>query len=319
MTENPDHTSQPSATSINMNHGAASSSLPEKMSTFIAVAVGNTRTRVGVIRGTECAKAQSIETTDTTAIASYAASLFDEFDFASEEPVILMSTVSHESADRIETAIHSRLGWSSFRFGRDLQIPIRHSLTSSGEQTVGQDRLLCAVGAFDVVKQACVVVDMGTAITADFVDGEGVFHGGAILPGVSMMLDSMHAHTDSLPELKFRKLDPNSSEPGKQTDDAMILGVSAAVSGAIRFLAERYAQFYEGYPQILATGGDMGLLEDDELIESFVPDLQLHGIRVACAMVLDADADHELDDFDSEHSDSQIGDSQANESDHSSP
>ena len=143
------------------------------------------------------------------------------------------------------------------------------------------------------------MVDMGTAITVDFVDGEGVFHGGAILPGVSMMLSSLHEQTAHLPELTYRKLDPKSSDPGKQTDDAMILGVTAAASGAIRFLAERYAQFYEGYPQIIATGGDMGLLEDDELIEAFVPDLQLHGIRVACKMILENE-DRDLVDADAD-------------------
>ena len=270
---------------------------PSTLESLIAIAVGNTRTRVGVVQGTECAKAKSVATNDPDQVASFVHALFDEFEFSSDEPVILVSTVSAPAADAIEEAIHSKFGWSSYRFGRELQIPIRHTLTESGEETVGQDRLLCAIGTFDVVKQACVVVDMGTAITADFVDGEGVFHGGAILPGVSTMLESLSASTAHLPELKYRKLDPTSHEPGKQTDDAIILGVTAAAHGAIRFLAERYAQFYEGYPQIIATGGDMGLLEDDELIESFVPDLQLHGIRVACGMIIESDhEDDELDD-----------------------
>tara|TARA_R110002073_G_scaffold118918_5_gene259324 strand:+ start:273884 stop:274732 length:849 start_codon:yes stop_codon:yes gene_type:complete len=271
--------------------------LPSKLDSLLAIAVGNTRTRVGVIQGKECAKAKSIATNEPDQVASFVQALFDEFDFSGDEPVILVSTVSAPAADAIEQAIQDKFGWSSFRFGRDIQIPIIHTLTESGEETVGQDRLLCAIGAFDVVKQACVVVDMGTAITADFVDGEGVFHGGAILPGVSTMLESLSASTAHLPELKYRKLDPTSHEPGKQTDDAIILGVTAAAHGAIRFLAERYAQFYEGYPQIIATGGDMGLLEDDELIESFVPDLQLHGIRVACRMIIESDhEDDELDD-----------------------
>lgn len=270
---------------------------PSSSGVMLAIAVGNSRTRVGVLKGNECAKAQSFATTQPDEIASFAAALFDEFEFESTEPVILMSTVSHSAADAIEESIKSKFHWSVFRFGRDIQIPIRHTLSVSGEATIGQDRLLCAIGAFSVVKQACVVVDLGTAITIDFVDGEGVFHGGAILPGISMMFDALHDHTASLPKVKARKLDPKSHDPGKQTDDAMVLGVCAAAQGAIRFLAERYAQFYEGYPQIIATGGDIGLLEDDDLIEAFVPDLQLHGIRVACSMMLDNDGDDD-DDLD---------------------
>lgn len=270
--------------------------LPSSLDSLLAIAIGNTRTRVGVIQGKECAKAKSFATDEPDQVASFVQALFDEFDFSGDEPVILVSTVSASAADAIEESIRDKFGWASYRFGRDLQIPIQHTLTESGEETVGQDRLLCAMGAFDVVKQACVVVDMGTAITADFVDGHGVFHGGAILPGVSTMLNSLSASTAHLPDLKYRKLDPSSFEPGKQTDDAIILGVTAAAHGAIRFLAERYAQFYEGYPQIIATGGDMGLLEDDELIEAFVPDLQLHGIRVACKMIIESDNDYDEDE-----------------------
>jgi type III pantothenate kinase len=275
---------------------SSSSNEPVATNTILAIAVGNTRTRVGVLSGKECVKAQSLLTGESGAIASFAAELFNEFNFASDEPVILISSVSPGSADAIEEELSSRFGWSAHRIGRDLQIPIRHTLTESGEETVGQDRLLCAIGAFDVVGQACVVVDMGTAITVDFVDGEGVFHGGAILPGVNMMLDTMHNQTANLPKLTYRKPDPKSHEPGKDTEDAMLLGVTAAASGAIRFLTERFAQFYEGYPQVIATGGDIGLLEDDELIEAFVPDLQLHGIRIACKMVLDDDDDDLEDD-----------------------
>ena len=39
--------------------------------------------------------------------------------------------------------------------------------------SVGVDRLLNALGAFATLKQACIVIDCGTATTVDFVDGEG--------------------------------------------------------------------------------------------------------------------------------------------------
>jgi type III pantothenate kinase len=113
-----------------------------------------------------------------------------------------------------------------------------------------------------------------------------VFHGGAILPGVKMMLDSLHEKTASLPQVQYKKLDPELNDPAKQTDDAMVLGVSAAACGAVRMLTERYAEYFEGYPKVIATGGDMGILENDELIEAFVPDLQLVGLRVACEKAL---------------------------------
>ena len=261
---------------------------------MIAIAVGNTRTRVGIMSGTECLKAQSISSDDADGIVAQVQSFWKDYGDEHPDPVVVISSVSHEVTDAIEAATKKVELGSVYRFGRDLQIPLRHTLSESGEQTVGQDRLLCAIGAFNVVKQACIVVDLGTAITVDFVDGEGVFHGGAILPGIGMMFESLHEKTAHLPMLKYEKPDLNDMRPANQTDLAMQLGVNACVHGSIRWLAERYAEFYEGYPQIIVTGGDMGVLEDDELIEAFVPDLQLHGIRAACAMLADADGDDEL-------------------------
>ena len=34
------------------------------------------------------------------------------------------------------------------------------------------------------MQQACIIVDAGTAVTVDFVDGQGTFLGGAIAPGI---------------------------------------------------------------------------------------------------------------------------------------
>lgn len=263
--------------------------LPGVSRPMIAVAVGNTRTRLGVMSGTECLRAQSILSSDTEGVVALARSLWDECGDGAPDPVVVISSVDTERAVALGAALEAAALGSVYRFGHDLAIPVRHTLTESGEQTVGQDRLLCAIGAYRVVNQACIVVDLGTAITVDFVDGEGVYHGGAILPGIAMMFDALHEKTAHLPRLKYEKPDPNTLRPGDQTDRAMQLGVNACVHGSIRWLAERYAEFYEGYPQIIVTGGDMGVLEGDELIEAFVPDLQLHGIRAACLMLADAE------------------------------
>jgi len=265
--------------------------------TLIAIAVGNTRTRVGSFADRECLNPQSFDSSDPGAIAQRVNEIVDSCrDDSGDDPTIVMAGVRPTSSDEIERAIRKATGQTIYRFGRDFQIPIEHTLTDAGEMTVGQDRLLCALGAFDVLNQACVVIDAGTAVTVDFVDGTGVFHGGAILPGVSMMLSSLHDTAANLPKLTYRKLDQASNEPGRQTDDAILLGVTYAVRGAVRLLTERYAEHYQGYPQTIVTGGDLGILEDDELIDSFVPDLQLQGIRVACSKLLDDANDLDTDD-----------------------
>ncbi len=259
---------------------------------LIAIAVGNTRTRIGSFLRTEVTFSASIDSADTAGIIAMIKDRQAAFE-GTADPAVVIGGVDPQTIDAIEAGFPA--GTVS-RLGRDIEINIKHTLTGSGEKTVGQDRLLCALGAYYLYKQACVVVDAGTAMTVDFIDGTGVFHGGAIMPGTKMMLDSMHENAAALPQVVFAKIDPASHDPGKQTDDAMVLGVTAGVCGAVRWLTERYAEFFEGYPKVIATGGDMGILEDDELIEAFVPDLQLIGIRIACEKALADETDDEADD-----------------------
>lgn len=260
---------------------------------LIAVAVGNTRTRVGVFRHTELAESTAISNAEIDALVAHVAGLVDKLD-ADADPVVVVASVKPSVSGPLVDAIKAATGATVYRVGSDLPIHINHTLDEAGAQTVGQDRLLNALGAYGRTGQATVVVDAGTAVTVDFVDGQGTFCGGAIAPGLNMMLDALHDHAESLPRVPF--VAPPDDHPfGVNTPEAICLGVRGAIQGLVRALTERYALAYGGYPQIVATGGDLGLLESDGVIEHFVPDLQLIGIQVACARAL-AEGDETDDD-----------------------
>ena len=128
----------------------------------------------------------------------------------------------------------------------------------------------------------------------DFVDGQGVFHGWAIAPGLQMMLRALHEQTAALPLVAMSRemLPPpanvdseveDANPPfGKDTAHAIALGVASAVRGLAHELIDRYAVFYKAYPRVVATGGDAPLLfESDPLVEAIVPDLTLIGMLEA--------------------------------------
>lgn len=248
--------------------------------TVLAVSVGNTTTALGLVAGMEITHHRSAPSRDAAEVAAAAGAILDGVEI--EPDAILLASVNAAHADLIAPALRERTGLHLERFGASLPIPIAAELAEPGK--VGQDRLLAALGAFATVQQACIVIDAGTALTVDFVDGAGVFHGGAIIPGGQMMLDALHKNTGALPLLTLADM-PDPLEPfGRSTEHAMFLGVRAAVRGSVRYLAERYADFYEAYPQVVATGGDAALLlSGDELIEHTVPDLVLRGIAAARA------------------------------------
>ena len=250
--------------------------------TAIAVCLGNSNAKMGLIDGLTVRHARSAPVNDPKAVAAVLGELLAMADPDHPPASALLSSVNAAATPKIEQTIRSVLGMAPLRFGPSMPVPIATEVLEPAR--VGQDRLLSALGAFQRSQQACIVVDAGTALTVDFVDGHGVFHGGAILPGGQLMLRALHEHTDALPSLGLSDM-PDPLEPfGRSTEHAMLLGVRAAVCGAVRYLAERYAEFYEAYPHIIATGGESEiLLGGDELIEAIVPNLELLGMAVARA------------------------------------
>lgn len=78
--------------------------------------------------------------------------------------------------------------------------PVPISKQYDTPHTLGTDRVAAAVGATVLFPgQNCLVIDMGSCITADLVDAELTFRGGLIAPGLHMRLRAMHTFTERLP------------------------------------------------------------------------------------------------------------------------
>lgn len=249
------------------------------------MSVGNSRTRLA--RATRAdghnAKLEPshvYENTDPAAVARAARTLAEAFSAA--ESAALIASVNDPVAEVIATALAGS-GPRVYRFGTGLPVPIvanlREAAGVGAASGVGVDRLLAAVGAFSRSRQACVVVDAGTAITVDYVDAWGVFQGGCIAPGLKMMLRSLHEHTSRLPLVPPPGAADVAELLGKNTTEAVQRGCVAALRGMVRLLIDHYAEMNKGYPRVVATGGDAPLLfEGDDLVEHIVPDLVLVGM-----------------------------------------
>ncbi len=253
---------------------------------LLGVVVGNTNTRVGVFQGKELLSSSRAPNSSIDEIAALIRG--GQGQLSGEQTAIVVASDNDPVLDAVLTAVRGSLEAEVYRFGQDLEVPIERALLP--DATPGRDRLLNALAAFDLMQQACCVIDTGTAITVDFVDGEGVFQGGAIAPGASMMLHAMHEGAEALPQLELQRVPDNAF--GKNTAESMMLGTHFAVRGMVRALVERFAIAYDAFPPVVATGTDAPLLlEDDEIVDRIVPDLTLRGIEVACRRLLDHDSD----------------------------
>jgi len=113
-------------------------------------------------------------------------------------------------------------------------------------QQLGADRWAALIGARALHAGACVVVVAGTATTIDVLDAQGRFRGGLILPGVSLMQQSLAGNTAGLPRARgrYRPLATN-------TDDAIVSGALHATLGAIA----RVRGALDGETPCLLSGG----------------------------------------------------------------
>ncbi len=148
---------------------------------------------------------------------------------------------------------------------------------------VGIDRLLAAVAANRVrsAGRPAVVVDLGTAITVDLVSADGVFQGGAILPGIEMSARALHDYTDLLPRIEMSELAEPPEPLGKATEPAMRSGLYWGAVGAVRELIARMIPDPSMEPELFLTGG-AGPMVAKLLSDSahHVPHLTLAGIAL---------------------------------------
>ncbi|MBI1374016.1 MAG: type III pantothenate kinase [Phycisphaera sp.] len=262
---------------------AASFILPVMSVNLLAISVGNTRTQVGAFIDDKLAGMQHVGNDALETLPAILQELWPGVERGGDAAVYLAS-VNPRVSERVGEIVIETLRVPVVRIESDVPVAIGRQLDR--EAIVGEDRLLCAAGAFDRAKVACAVIDAGTAVTVDFVDGAGTFHGGAILPGAQLMLDALHDRTAQLPEVKFDKPDDTI---GHNTVQAMRTGAFHGVRGAVRELVEKYAETYQAYPKVIATGGDAEtLFKDYDLVEAIVPELLLLGIAATHRHLLES-------------------------------
>ena len=119
-------------------------------------------------------------------------------------------------------------------------------------QQLGADRWAALIAARALHTGTALAVMAGTATTIDAIDGSGLFRGGLILPGLSLMRTALAGNTADLPHAsgKFRSLPTN-------TDDAIVSGAIHATLGAIG----RMRAALGGEPLCLLSGGAADQLE----------------------------------------------------------
>jgi len=221
---------------------------------LLVVDAGNTQTHIGTFRDAELVEHWRFATVRESTADELGAALRNlltlrGLSFTDIDASIVSSTVPQLGPEW--TAMAARyLGHEMPAVGPAVRtgMPLRFD----SPREIGPDRLVNAVAAYERVRDACVVVDFGTAVTFDCVSDDGEYLGGIIFPGVEISLEALSERAAALPKIDL-------GEPraliGKTTVDAVrsgiVYGFAAMVDGIV---ARLRAELGEDTTAI-ATGG----------------------------------------------------------------
>ena len=195
-------------------------------------------------------------------------------------PRYVIASSTSRPADELRQLLNDFDGGANWLLlNPDLSIPIRNNYETP--RTLGADRLAAAVGAMTLFPaQNCLILDLGTCITADFVSADGAFRGGLISPGLQMRLQAMHTFTARLP-LIDNLPEANNWPPltARNTRDALLSG---AMNGMALELAGIISEYSNHHPdlRVIVCGGDGPLFINRLKPGIFaVPELVLQGLN----------------------------------------
>ncbi|HXO07930.1 MAG TPA: type III pantothenate kinase [Solirubrobacteraceae bacterium] len=233
---------------------------------LLVVDVGNTQTHFGVFEAgtdklTEHWRFATVRESTQDELGAQLSNLLGlrGLGFGDVDASIVSSTVPQLSEQWTEMS-KRYLGHEMLVVGPSIRTGMAIRIDNPRE--VGADRLVNAVAAYDRIRDTCVVVDFGTAITYDVVSSAGEYLGGIITPGAEISIDALYDRAAKLPKVELAQ--PRALI-GKSTVDAIrsgiVFGFAAQVDGIVRRLRDELGP----QTKVLATGG---------LARALVPSIQ---------------------------------------------
>jgi type III pantothenate kinase len=247
---------------------------------LLAIDVGNTNTVLGVYTGVSLTRHFRVESSRTRTADEYGIlfrSLFETsgLDTRGIDAAICSSVVPPLSDTMVQTVrayfrVEPLLVGPGIKTGMPLLV--------DQPREVGADRIVNAVAAYERVRGGLIVVDFGTATTADCVSPRGEYLGGVIAPGMVISADALFRAAAKLPRVEFVK--PKSAL-GKNSVHALQSGIVFGYVGLVDGLVERL-KAEVGFPcAVLATGGLAGVVSSESrTIETTDEFLTLEGLRI---------------------------------------
>jgi len=244
---------------------------------LIAIDIGNSSIDMGFFIGEELF-VQKIDTNPLLQPSEYS-TVFKEFlrkkniDKIPDGVIISSVVPSHTSA--VAAACKTLIGKEPLILTHKLKIGMEFQIREP--EKLGTDRIASSAGACELYGAPVAVIDFGTATTVNFTGSGNKFKGGAIMPGISLMRNSLSDKTAQLPDVELSK---PLSPLGKDTSESILSGIIYGTAGAVdKIIAEAEEAEKEKF-KVVATGGYSGLVAPFlQRCDHIEPALALKGLK----------------------------------------
>lgn len=169
----------------------------------------------------------------------------------SQKDVVLSSVVPKITA-AIQKAVKRRKQLRLWIAGSNLKVPLKHKYKKIN--MLGMDRQISLFGAQRIYRKPLLVIDYGTAITADYVDEDGVFLGGMIIPGPELAFQALISRAARISS-RSRLPRKTASFIGRDTQACMNSGILEGYGAMTDGLIQRFRSQYGRNFRVILTGG----------------------------------------------------------------
>jgi type III pantothenate kinase len=258
--------------------------MPQKLSTLLALDVGNTNTVVGLFQKEKLIHSWRLTTVRERTADEYGVLVKSLLSLGGFEDLkidgVAVSCVVPPLLPSIKEMATRYFHHDPFfvepGIKTGMPILIEHP------QEVGADRIVHSVAGFHIYGGPCIVIDLGTATTFDAVSGKGEYLGGVIAPGILISAEALFQRTAKLPRVEIK-------EPqeiiGRSTVGAMQSGIYYGYLGLIEKIVTLLQDNLGHNTTTIATGGLSSLIaRRTDKIDHTEPDLILKGLQILFEM-----------------------------------
>ncbi len=214
---------------------------------ILAIDIGNTRIKWGFHQDGDWLRQGWVKTAQADTLAAEFTAL------PSTDRIVISNVAGGAVRDQVSAVLHGAADSPQWIVAVAAQCGVTSGYADPA--ALGADRWAALIGAWQMLRSACVVVNVGTTMTVDALSAEGAFIGGFIVPGYDLMRSALARDTADLAvrEGTFSFFPDN-------TGDAIASGAVNALAGAVERMSRYVAESAGVESPVLLSGGGAELI-----------------------------------------------------------